>query len=116
MISLSPKRIVCVLVAASALAAAPALADVTLHAHYTFMSGDTATRTNYYASHRMRMTAPDGREYLYDARKKRVAVIDHTIRAYWEGPMARADSIVDSLNAMRYRELMASVTAEKRQS
>ena len=110
----SPQRTLWVLVAALALAATPAFADITVHAHYTLVSGDTVTRANYFSSHRTRMTAPDGREYLYDARKKRVAIIDHDLQAYWEGPVAQADSIVDSLNAMRYHEVMANVTDEKR--
>ena len=111
---LSPKWTLCVLVAALALAATQAFADITLHAHYTLVSGDTVTRANYFSSHRTRVTAPDGREYMYEARNKRVAIIDHELKAYWEGPAAQADSIVDSLNVMRYHEVMANVTDEKR--
>jgi len=98
---------------AVSLTAACGWADVTLHIHYTLVNGDTVTRANYYTDKRVRATAPDGREYIFLAKEKHVTVIDHPSKTYWEGPMSAADSVVDSLNAMRYREVMAAVTAEQ---
>jgi hypothetical protein len=106
--------LVLVLVLAGTLTATGAWADTTLHIHFTLVNGDTVSRANYYTGKRMRATAPDGREYIFISKGKRVTVIDHPTKTYWEGSLATADSIVDSLNAMRYREVMSRVTEEQK--
>ena len=80
-------RLALVLVAAGMLAATCGWADTTLHIHFTLVNGDTLSRPNYYTQKKMRATAPDGREYIYIAKGKRVTVIDHPTRTYWEGPL-----------------------------
>jgi hypothetical protein len=104
----------CLLASAAMLVATGAFADITVYARYTLINGDTLTRASYYSPKRMRITAPDGREYIFQSKEKRVGVIDHARQLYWEGPMSRADSIVDRLNAERYQELMANVTEDQK--
>lgn len=111
--TLSRAGVALALALALLLTAACGFADVTLHIHYSLVNGDTVTRANYYTTNRMRATAPDGREYIFLVKEKRVAVIDHPSKTYWDGPMSAADSVVDSLNAMRYREVMSAVTEEQ---
>lgn len=112
--AISRSSVVLALAILGSLTATRAPADVTLHIHHTLVNGDTVSRPNYYTPKRMRATGPDGREYIYLAKDKRIAVIDHPTRTYWEGPMATADSIVDSLDAMRYREVLERVTEENK--
>jgi len=74
-------------------AALPAAADITVMTHYTLVDGDTVTRASYYTRKQVRVTAPDGREFMFHASNKTVTVIDHKTRRYWTGPRSQADSI-----------------------
>ena len=78
---------------ALALLATPALADITVTTHYTFVNGDTLTRNNYYTRKQLRVTNFDGKEFLFDAKSDTVTVIDHVNKRYWTGPRAYADSV-----------------------
>jgi hypothetical protein len=101
--------------AAALAVAVPALADVTVQAHYRLPDGTTLERTNYYARNLSRTTSFDGREYLYDSKSKQLTLIDHETKRYWTGPVARADSIVGRLNSQRdqaFREELAKREAE----
>ena len=75
------------------LLATPALADITVTTHYTLVNGDTLTRNNYYARKQLRVTGPDGKEFLFNAKTDSVTVIDHATKRYWTGPRANADSV-----------------------
>ena len=82
--------------------ALPAMADVTVLARYTLVNGDTLTRASYYSSRRVRVTAPDGKEFIYDSKSDQVTVINHPDNVYWTGPLSQADSIATRmLNASR---------------
>ena len=80
-------------------AALPAAADLTVLTHYTLVDGDTLTRASYYTRKRVRVTAPDGREYMFHAKGDSVTVIDHKTRRYWTGPRSQADSIANRIIA-----------------
>ncbi len=82
--------------------AEPARADLTVIGRYTFVNGDTATIPSYFSGRRVRVPTPDGREVVFDSHTRTVTLIDHARRAYWSGPLARADSIVDVLDATRW--------------
>jgi hypothetical protein len=84
------------------LASRPALADITVIGRYTFMNGDTATRASYFTSRRIRISTPDGREVIFDSKNHRISVIDHRRRVYWDGALARADSVVDVADGTRW--------------
>jgi len=47
----------------------------------------------------VRVTAPDGREYMFNAKGDTVTVIDHATRRYWTGPRSRADSLASRIMA-----------------
>jgi hypothetical protein len=94
------------------LAARTALADVTVIGHYTFVSGDTATRSSYFTSRRIRISTPDGREVIFDSKGNRVTLIGHRRRVYWDGPLARADSIVDVTDGSRWDLMLRNATDE----
>ena len=79
--------------------ARPARADVTVVYHYTLVDGDTLTRANYYSNRRVRVTAPDGKEYLFDSRTDTITVIDHETKRYWTGPRSLADSVASKIMA-----------------
>ncbi len=79
--------------------AIPAAADLTVISRYTLVNGDTLTRASYYSTNRVRVTAPDGREYLFDAKGDTVTVINHDSRSYWKGPRTLADSLAKKLMA-----------------
>jgi hypothetical protein len=83
--------------------AVPAAADLTVLSHYTLVNGDTLTRASYYSSRRVRVTAPDGREFMFNERGDSITVIDHTNRTYWTGPRSLADSLAKKIMA-RNRE------------
>lgn len=93
-----------------ALLAAPAVADITVIGHYTFVNGDTTTRASYFTSRRVRISTPDGREVIFDSKDKRIALIDHQRRVYWDGPLARADSIVDVTDGSRWDLMLRNAT------
>ncbi len=90
--------------------AVPARADLTVIGRYTFVDGDTATRASYFSTRRVRLTTPDGREVVFDSGTRLVTLIDHARRAYWSGPLARADSIVDVLDATRWTLFLRHAT------
>jgi hypothetical protein len=75
----------------------PAAADITVTSHYTLIGGDTLTRDSYYSSKRIRVTGPDGKEFLFNAKTDTVTVIDHATERYWTGPRALADSLAAKL-------------------
>jgi hypothetical protein len=97
------------------LAAVPVVADITVIGHYTLASGDTLTRASYYTSQQMRTTLPNGEEILYNHRVKRITLIDHARRLFWEGPRDQADSIATRLRAERASVLQANATPEMRE-
>jgi len=99
---------------AGLLAAAPALADITVISHYTLMNGDTLTRASYYTSKQIRTTLPNGMELIYDQAMRTTAIIDHQNRRYWQGPRQVADSIASAIRAERSAALQGTVTPEYR--
>ena len=93
--------------------ALPAAADVTLLSHYTFISGDTLSRPSYFTSRRSRMTAPDGKEFMYDGKTKTLTIINHAKQTYWSGPLAQADSIADSILTVSRKQLAQVAAADQ---
>ena len=82
--------------------AAPAAADYTVITRYTLVDGDTLTRANYYTRKKIRVTSPDGKEFMFDKSSDSVTVIDHVGKRYWTGPRSQADSLATRLmNANR---------------
>ena len=77
----------------SVAAVRPAAADITVISHYTFVNGDTLTRASYYSKDRIRVTGPNGTEFIFDNKTDTVTVIHHSAKTYWRGPRAVADSI-----------------------
>jgi hypothetical protein len=102
-----------VLAAATTGLALPAAADVTLLSRYTLVSGDTLSRPSYFTSRRMRTTAPDGKEFMYDGKTKTLTIINHAKRIYWSGPLAQADSLADSILTVSRRELAKIAAADQ---
>lgn len=94
------------------LSARSARADLTVIGHYTFVNGDTVTRASYFSSRRIRISAPDGREVIFDSKGDRITLIDHRRRVYWDGPLARADSIVDVTDGTRWDLMLRNATDE----
>jgi hypothetical protein len=82
---------------ALAVAPGPAAADVTVVNRWILLNGDTLTRANYFSQKRVRVTAPDGREYMFNAKGDTVTVIDHATRRYWTGPRSRADRLASRI-------------------
>ena len=76
-----------------AFAARPAAAELTVITHYTLVNGDTLTRASYYTPRRVRVTAPDGKEFMFDSKTDTITVIDHATKRYWKGPRGLADSV-----------------------
>ena len=93
--------------------ALPAAADITVVSRYTLVNGDTLTRASYYTPRRTRVTAPDGKEFMYDSKTKTLTVINHAKRIYWSGPMARADSIADSILTVSRKQLADIAAADQ---
>lgn len=93
-------------------AAAPAAADITVITHYTLVTGDTLTRANYYTSKRVRVTAPDGREFMFTAKGDSVTVIDHATRRYWSGPRTLADSLAKTIIAANREGIVEMAAAD----
>ncbi len=105
-----------VLALAAGIAAAavrPAAADITIFGRYTFANGDTATRASYFSRKRVRMTAPDGKEFIHDAQAKRVTVIDHVGRRYYTGTITQADSLAAKLLLERNQEIKPLIEANQ---
>lgn len=94
-------------------AALPAAADVTVVGKYTFVNGDTATRTSYYSRKRARATVPNGMELIYDTELGRVTVIDPAKRRYYSGTIAEADSLAEKILLKRKAELRPKIEANR---
>jgi hypothetical protein len=90
----------------------PAAADITVTTHYTFLGGDTLTRDSYYSNKRIRVTGPDGKEFMFNAKTDTVTVIDHATRRYWTGPRALADSLAAKLIAENRAGVPEEATAD----
>lgn len=93
-------------------ASRPAAADITVITHYTFVNGDTLTRASYYSKNRIRVTGPDGTEYLFDQKTDSVTVIHHAAKTYWTGPRAAADSIAKKIMAANREGIPEEATAD----
>lgn len=106
---------VCCLVLSLAVPAR-ATADITVTGHYKLANGDTLTRPSYYTQKRVRTTLPNGDEIIYDASAKRITLIDHIGKRFWEGPKAEADSIAGAIRAERMKAAAAEVTPESREA
>lgn len=94
--------------------AVPAAADITVIGRYTMLNGDTLSRASYYTSQKLRTLLPNGDEIIYDAKTKRVALVDHIRKVYWEGALADADSIATRLRAERVKAMTDTMSAETR--
>ncbi|MGH7724223.1 MAG: hypothetical protein ACREOU_02215 [Candidatus Eiseniibacteriota bacterium] len=92
--------------------AGPAAADVTVVNHWTLVNGDTLTRANYFSQKRVRVTGPDGREFMFDAKTDTITVIDHGTRRYWTGPRAEADSVASAIMAANREGVPAMATED----
>jgi hypothetical protein len=87
--------------------------DLTVHCRFHFLNGDTLTRANYYGDGRVRMTTSDGNEVIYDVRTKNVIYLTHARKQFWKGPLDRANTVVDSLTAVRYQAYSAATDEER---
>lgn len=96
----------------AAAAALPAAADVTVITHYTLITGDTLTRASYYSPKRVRVTAPDGREYMFASKGDSVTVIDHATRRFWTGPRKQADSLASKIIAANRQGVVEMAAAD----
>jgi hypothetical protein len=94
------------------LSAGPVSADITIVGHYSFVNGDTTTRSSYFTSRRVRVSTPDGREVIFDSKGRHITLIDHRRRVFWDGPLARADSIVDFADGSRWDFMLRNATTE----
>ena len=90
----------------------PAAADITVTTHYTFLGGDTLTRDSYYSNKRIRVTGPDGKEFMFNSKTDTVTVIDHAGKRYWTGPRALADSLAAKLIAANRAGVPEEATAD----
>ena len=112
---IGPLAVCAVLLAAGStlVPAPPVAADITVVGRYVFINGDTATRSSAYTSRRSRMTAPDGREFIYDTKSAMVTVIDHKAKTYWKAPIAVADSLASERLMEMRRELKPQLEANR---
>ena len=94
--------------------ALPAAADITVVGRYTMLNGDTLTHTSYYSTKKLRTLLPNGDEVIYDHSSRRVALVDHARKLFWEGPLEQADSIAAALRAERVKALTDTMSAETR--
>jgi len=92
--------------------ARPAAADLTVTMHYTLIGGDTLTRDSYYTNKRIRLTGPDGKEFMFNSKTDTVTVIDHATKRYWTGPRALADSLATRLIVARREGMPEEATAD----
>ncbi len=93
--------------------ARPAAADITIVGKYTFASGDTATRSSYFSRKRVRVTSPDGKEFIYDTQARRVSVLDHANRRIFTGTIEEADSTATLLLMEKRKELRPLIEANQ---
>jgi hypothetical protein len=96
-------------------AALPAAADVTVVGKYTLVNGDTVTHTSYYSRKRARVTAPNGMEFIYDTKVRRVTIIDAAQRRYYSGTIEEADSLAAKILMQRRAELRPKIEANQEQ-
>jgi hypothetical protein len=96
---LSRFRLAFLVLVVSGCAWAPAWADLTVITRYTLVDGDTLVRPSYYTRTRVRVTSPDGKEFLFNSKSDSVTVIDHKTKSYWTGPRSLADSVAAKLMA-----------------
>jgi hypothetical protein len=94
------------------LIASPVAADITVISHYAFTNGDTLTRASYYTTRRIRTTLANGDEIIYDHSARRIALVDHATKRYWEGPRTQADSIAMRIRAERVKAVAPPATPE----
>jgi uncharacterized protein DUF4412 len=92
--------------------ARPAAADLTVITHYTLVDGDTVTRANYYTRSRVRVTSPDGKEFMFNNSGDSVTVIDHKTMSYWAGPRSLADSVASKIMSQNAVDVSAMDPAE----
>jgi hypothetical protein len=59
------------------------------------------------------MTAPDGKEFMYDGKTKQLTIINHAKQTYWTGPLAEADSIADRILLASRQEFAKIVAADQ---
>jgi hypothetical protein len=100
--------------AAGFLGSGTARADIGVVGRYTFVTGDTATRTCWYSRRRVRVSTPDDQEIQYDSKTNTLTFIDHGRRLYWTGSGSLADSVVDGLTAHHWARLGAQSTDSAR--
>lgn len=91
----------------------PVAADITVVGKYTFVNGDTATRSSYYSRKRTRVTSPSGMEFIHDTQVRRVTVIDHAQRRYYQGTIEEADSVASRILLQRREELRPLIEANR---
>ena len=87
--------------------ARPAAADLTLITRYTLVDGDTLVRSNCYTRTRVRVTSPDGKEFMFNSKGDSVTVIDHKTKSYWTGPRSLADSVATKIMAQNAVDVSA---------
>ena len=87
--------------------AGPAFADLTVITRYTLVDGDTLVRPCYYTRTKVRVTSPDGKEFMFDSKSDSVTVIDHKTKTYWAGPRSLADSVATKLMAQNAVDVSA---------
>lgn len=102
----TPRFLVLIALLACAFAP-PAAADLTLITRYTLVDGDTLTRANYYTRSRVRVTSPDGKEFMFNNSGDSVTVIDHKTMSYWTGPRSLADSVASKIMAQNAVDVSA---------
>jgi hypothetical protein len=104
-------RIALLAVLVVACGARPAAAELTVVTRYVLVNGDTLVRPSYYSKDRIRVTAPDGREYMFNASGDSVTVINHKNRTYWTGPRSLADSLAKKIMSQSDPEMQARIAA-----
>ncbi len=87
--------------------ARPAAADLTVITRYTLIDGDTLTRASYYTQSRVRVTSPDGKEFMFDNKGDSVTVIDHKTMSYWRGPRSLTDSVATKIMSQNALDVSA---------
>ena len=102
-----PFRFVVLIALFACALARPAAADLTLVTRYTLVDGDTLTRANYYTRSRVRVTSPDGKEFMFNNSGDSVTVIDHKTMSYWTGPRSLADSVATKIMAQNAVDVSA---------
>jgi hypothetical protein len=102
-------RILVLAILFAAAAAGPAAAELTVVTRYVLVNGDTLVRPSYYSKNRIRVTAPNGWEYMFDAKSDSVTVINHQAMTYWTGPRSQADTLATRIMAQKSKDTDAEV-------